>query len=151
MKTPIFLICLCALIMGCSEGDDPAAFVPVDATVIGTGNLFGNGAEGISEQNLVISTTEAWNDLLTQMNSVNNVTDSFTETTIDFTQYRVIAVFDEIRGNGGFRIDLDIWSANNQIVVQVTDLAPQGNATTVITQPFHVVKIALSDLPVVFQ
>ena len=151
MKTPIFLVCLCALIMGCSEGDDPAAFVPVDATVIGTGNLFGNGAEGISEQNLVISTTEAWNDLLTQMNSVNNVTDDFTETNIDFNQYRVIAVFDEVRGNGGFRIDLDIWSDTNQIVVQVTDLAPQGNATTVIAQPFHVVKIALSDLPVVFQ
>lgn len=151
MKTPIFLICLCALVMGCSEGNDPAPFISVPSTVIGTGNLFGNGAEGIGEQNLVIATTEAWNDLMTQMNSVNNVTDEFTETNIDFTQYKLIAVFDEIRGNGGYGIDLDIWSTINEMVVQVTDLAPQGIATTVITQPFHIVKIALSDLPIVFQ
>ena len=151
MKTSFILCFIVALVMGCSEGNDPAPFVPVASTVIGTGNLFGNGAEGISEQNLVISTTEAWNDLMMQMNSVNNVTDDFTETNIDFTQYKVIAVFDEIRGNGGFRIDLDIWSTTNEMVVQVTDLAPQGNATTVITQPFHIVKIATSDLPIVFE
>ncbi len=58
----------------------------METTLIAKENLHGNGAEGISEQNLIISDQTTWNDLITQMNSVNNVSDNFTETDIDFSE-----------------------------------------------------------------
>ena len=47
-----------------------------------------------------MSNTSDWNNLMTQMNSVNNVTDSFSETNIDFNQFEIIAVFDSVHDNG---------------------------------------------------
>jgi len=123
----------------------------LETTLIAKENLHGNGAEGISEQNLIISDQTTWNDLITQMNSVNNVSDNFTETDIDFSEYKIIAVFDEIKGNGSHSLELDIISNSENIIVNVTDLALEGNATTVITQPFHIVKISNSDLPIIFE
>jgi len=53
--------------------DDKSKMVNIESTLIGKGNLNGFKAEGIVEQNLVISDQATWNSLITQMNSVNNV------------------------------------------------------------------------------
>ena len=63
----------------------------------------------------------------------------------------MVLVFDEIKGNGSHSLELDIISNSENIIVNVTDLALEGNATTVITQPFHIVKISNSDLPIIFE
>lgn len=114
-------------------------------------NLYGNGDEGIIEQNMVISESTSWTNLIAQMNSVNTVSDSFSETDIDFSEYRVIAVFDEIKGNGGHSLELNIRSNFENIIVSITDIVPLGNATSMITQPFHIVKILNSDLAIQFE
>jgi len=69
--------------------------INIEPTLIAKDNLFGNGDEGIIEQKLIISDQITWNNLMTQINSVNNVTDSFTETDIDFSEYKIIAVLNE--------------------------------------------------------
>ena len=85
------------------------------------------------------------------MNSVNNVSDNFSETNINFSEYTILAVFDEIKGNGGHSLELSITSDSENIIVKVADLVPEGNATTVITQPFIIKKIQNSDLPIIFE
>ncbi|WP_461599024.1 protease complex subunit PrcB family protein [Winogradskyella sp.] len=119
--------------------------------VIGKGNLYGSGAERIDKQNLVITTSEEWKDLLNKMNSVNNVTDSFSETEIDFSKYIVITVFEEVKNTGGHSLDLIIQEAKDKILVEVLRKSPDGIATSVMTQPYFIVKILKNDLPVVFQ
>ncbi len=119
--------------------------------LIAKDNLYGNGDEGIIEQNMVISESTSWTNLIAQMNSVNTVSDSFSETDIDFSEYRVIAVFDEIKGNGGHSLELNIRSNFENIIVSITDIVPLGNATSMITQPFHIVKILNSDLAIQFE
>ena len=151
MKKNVLIILLSIFVLSCNSDDDNSGMVNIESTLIAKNNLFGNGDEGIIEQNLIISDQTAWNDLMTQMNSVNNVTDNFTETDIDFSEYKILAVFDEIKGNGGHSLELNIMSNSENIIVNVTDLAPEGNITTVITQPFHIVKILNSDLPIIFE
>ena len=123
---------------------------PVTVSLISKGDLYGNGAEGILSSQRVINDTSAWNSLLDQMNSVNTVSDSFSEIDINFSEFTVIAVFDDIKGNGGYGIDLAVSSTAETIIVDVSHLSPEGNAITVMTQPYHIIKIPKALLPVVF-
>ena len=85
------------------------------------------------------------------MNSVNNVSENFSEIDIDFSEYKVIAVFDDIKPNGGYSLDVNIVSNSENIIVNTILSQPEGNATTVITQPFIIVKISNSELPIIFE
>ncbi len=151
MKKNVLIILLSILTLSCNSDNKDPIILPIESTLIAKDNLYGNGAEGIAEQNLVITNQSTWNDLITQMNTVNNVSDNFSETDIDFSEYIVIAVFDEIKKSGGYSLELNITSNSESIIVIVTDLVPEGNATTVITQPFHIVKIPTFDLPIIFE
>lgn len=151
MEKNILLVLLSIVVLSCNSDDDNSRFETVDSTLISKGALYGNGAEGISKQNLVISDQYIWNELITKMNSVNNVSEKFSEIDIDFSKYMVIAVFDDIKVNGGHDLELDIRSNSEAIVVNITDLMPEGNLTAVITQPYHIVKIIKSELPIVFE
>ncbi|MCL2130868.1 MAG: hypothetical protein FWH36_00205, partial [Lentimicrobiaceae bacterium] len=122
---------------------------PLDSLVlIAKGNLA--GSEGIPKQNLVITTQTDWENLITAMNSVNNLTDSFAEINIDFSKYQIIAVFDEVKSEGGWSVDItDITEHSNGIRVSYANLET-GDSTSVVTQPFYIVKIPASPKPVFF-
>ena len=151
MKKNVLIILLSIFVFSCNSDDDNSEMVNIESTLIAKDNLFGNGDEGIIEQNLEITDQKTFDNLISQMNTVNNVSDSFSDIDIDFSQYKVIAIFDEIRENGGHSLELNIKSNSENIIVNITDVVPEGNATTVITQPFHIVKISNSDLPIIFE
>ena len=82
-----------------------------------------------------------------QMNIINNVTDNFTETNIDFNNYMLIAIFLEIKYSG-WEVDIsEILETNNNINVYKIE---KEAATTVMSQPFAIVKIQKSNKAVVF-
>lgn len=155
-KKNILIVLILIIALSCNSNEDnqdndTLAMVNIESTLIAKDNLFGSGEEGIVEQNLIISDLTTWNNLITQMNSVNNVTDNFTETEIDFSAYKIIAAFDQIRGSGGHSLELDIMSTSENIIVDVTTIAAGEIATSVITQPFIIVKIPNSNLPILFR
>ncbi|MBT8376807.1 MAG: protease complex subunit PrcB family protein [Bacteroidia bacterium] len=135
--------------LGCSNTENPNDTIVYD--LISKGNLYGDGAEGITQQNMIITTQLSWNALVSQMNTVNNVSDEFENLPIDYTSSTVIAVFDEVKSNGGYELELEIYSNQEQIEIQIISTSPGGNATTVITQPYIIVKIPKTDLPIQFQ
>ena len=151
MKKQVLIVLLAILTFSCNSDEDNSSVATIESTLIAKSNLFGNGQEGIAQQNMVIRDQSTWESLIAQMNSVSNVTDNFTETDIDFSQYTIIAVFDEIKPNGGHVLDLNVVSNSGSIVVQITDLVLVGDDTGLITQPFHIVKIPVSGLPIVFE
>lgn len=131
-----------------NTNDGPVA---VEFSQIGKNEMM--GAENVSEANLVIDNLEDWNTLKSQMDLYNQYSAGFAETEIDFSLYRIIAVIDEVRMYGGFSIDVvSVTNDRESIVVDVerSEGGP-GAGATVITQPFHIVKIPVSDLPVVFE
>jgi len=150
MKKILILSIVVILFTGCTLDDETSQAV-IEPTAIAKGSLFGNGEENIAPQHLVIRNTEDWEALKSQMNIVNPETDNFSETDIDFTQFQVIAVFDDVKNSGGYEINIShIFESTYTITATVEHVSPSGNATTVMTQPYHIVKIPINSKAVVF-
>jgi len=115
------------------------------------GNLYGNGDEGISASNLVIRTQSDWDDLVSKMDSYNEVSNDFENVPINFEEQMVIACFDKVRSSGGYTIDItETDVVNNKLEVTVEKGGPGEMATTVITQPFVIVVMEKCDSEVKF-
>lgn len=152
MKTKFLLYLLsvsfCLITWSCTTENE---INEINFTSIGQSNLYGNGRETISKQNFTISNSSSWNELLTKMNSVNNNSDGFTETNIDFENFMVIAVFDKIYGNGGHSIDIIKITEYERKIVVTIDNVQKGGLTSVMTQPYHIVKISRTNKPIFFK
>jgi hypothetical protein len=139
------------MLIGCDKENKEFILQKINSINVAQGTLYGAGREGIVRQNLVIKDNDAWQNLINQMNVNNNVSETFTETDINFAEYKIIAMFDEVKGCGGWSIDvIDITEYSDKIVVTGSNLKT-GNASSVITQPFQVVKIPNSDKNVIFE
>lgn len=149
MKT-IILILSIFFATSCSNDDDiqTAQSTPINFTEIGKGALFGNGSEGIAQSNIVIDNTTDWQNLIDQMNSFSNISNSFTETSIDFNSYAIITVFLEIKPTSWEVSITNITENETNISVSVQETEMDN---TVITQPFHIVKIPITNKPIEFE
>jgi hypothetical protein len=147
----IILILSIVFATSCSSDDDNNSSMeptPIIFSEIGRGGLFGNGSEGIIQSNLVITNTTDWQNLMTQMNSVNNVTNQFSETNIDFNSYTLIAIFLEVKPQG-WEVEIsNIIENTSNIVVSKTETVAD---VSIIIQPFHIVKIPLTTKPIEFE
>lgn len=162
----LFLFFLAIITISCNDNDDqyvtpitPTPFTPVTITtsLISKHNNGVSSSAGISEQKTIYNESTNWNLLLNQIESYylplgdNYLAQHFSETNVDFTNYTVIAVFDKVYGNGGHSIDItNITEYENNIIVTVENLLT-GNANSVVTQPYHIVKIPKATKPIVFQ
>ena len=116
------------------------AVKPISPTQIAKGSLHGTG--NVQKQNTVITTALEWEALLAKMSTPNPMPSL---STIDFEQYQVIAVIDVVRPTGGWSVDItDIVEYTDKIVVTYSNLNTGGDAPTIITQPYHIVKIPKS-------
>ncbi len=150
MKKLLLLLLISILFFNysCTDKDENIeSKTPINLQLIGKGELIGNS---LSQQNLVITNSAQWTTLLNTLDANNNVSGGFTETNINFNQYMVIAVFDQTYLNGGHSIDIvaaDETAANLEINIEKL---LQGNATSIVTQPYHIVKIPKIAKPVIF-
>jgi hypothetical protein len=156
----IFLLLISIVIVSCTDNDDEpivVPFVPVTITPILISKRNINPSVDLDQQNTVINIETDWTNLINHIESFHqpfgiNYTDQyFTETTIDFNNFTVIAIFDQVYGNGGHSIDItNITEYENNIVVTVENLLT-GNGSSVGTQPYHIVKIPRNAKPIVFE
>ncbi|GAA4241788.1 hypothetical protein [Winogradskyella damuponensis] len=153
-KHPLLIILALICVVSCKchkTAVNNAKMTTVESVLIAKGNLYGAGKEGLTKQNMIIENQSDWEDLMRQMNKVNNVSDGFSETKVDFSKYTIIAVFNTVKGSGGNSIELAVTNTSEKIIVKVMYNSPTGNATSVMTQPFYITKIAKTDLPIVFE
>ncbi|WP_026754102.1 protease complex subunit PrcB family protein [Sediminibacter sp. Hel_I_10] len=145
------VVLISMVLLQCKSNVNQSNINNLDEMLIAKGNLYGAGAEGIKKQNEIITNTEEWSSLMSKMDTVNKVSEEFSETDIDFSEYSIIAVFDEVRNSGGHGLDLEIIRNSEDIVIEVIYDGPEGNATMVMTQPFYIAKIKKQDLPITFK
>ncbi|QQV01500.1 MULTISPECIES: protease complex subunit PrcB family protein [Chryseobacterium] len=132
----------------CTDKDENIeSKTPINLQLIGKGELIGNS---LPQQNLVITNSAQWTTLLNTLDANNNVSGGFTETNINFNQYMVIAVFDQTYLNGGHSIDIMTVNENSQNIEVDVEKLFQGNVTSIVTQPYHIVKIPKIAKPVIF-
>ena len=146
-----FIFMVYSTLLSCNNNDDePFTPVNIEFEVIGSGNL--TSMEEITPGNNVINNQNDWNILINNMNSINSdTTDSFSTTTINFQSHLIIAVFDEVRTNLGRTIGItDIIENQNSINVTVLPVGP-GGLQNQITQPYQIVRIPITNKPIVFE
>lgn len=150
MKKLLLLLLISVLFINysCNDNDENIeSKTQINFQLIGKGELIGNS---LTQQNLVITNSAQWTTLLNTLDANNNVSGGFTETNIDFNQYMVIAVFDQTYLNGGHSIDIiAVDETASNLEVNVEKLL-QGNVTSIVTQPYHIVKIPKIAKPVTF-
>lgn len=147
MKNLIIIFLTLVVTFGCDKEDNNET--EITPILIGKNALFGDGEEGIDQSNLVITNSQDWTSLIEQMDSVNNTSSDFTEINIDFSEFQVLAVFDEIRINGGSSINISSIMENENNIT-VTIIYESNGDNTVINQPFHIVKIKKSEKSIIF-
>lgn len=150
MKKLLLLLLISILFFNysCTDKDENIeSKTPINLQLIGKGELIGNS---LPQQNLVITNSAQWTTLLNTLDANNNVSGGFTETNIDFNQYMVIAVFDQTYLNGGHSIDIMTVNENSQNIEVDVEKLLQGNVTSIVTQPYHIVKIPKTAKPVIF-
>ena len=152
MKTKILTLFLTLgiLVFTSCDNDDNSEFesTEMNFTEIGKGALYGSGQEGISQSNVIISNTNDWQNLISQMNSVNNVSDNFTETDINFNEFSVFAIFLEVKSSG-WEIETETVT-ENQNSISISTLETEY-ATAVITQPFSIIKIPKTNKSIIVE
>lgn len=119
---------------------------------IGKGSLYGAGEEGIEESNILIRSKEEWVGLKNKMDAVNSVSQNFKEHEVNFEEYYLIACFDPVRPNGGYSIKIkDVVEAQKKIEVLIERPKPQGMAISVLIQPYHIIRIPITDKEILFR
>ncbi|MFB9077895.1 protease complex subunit PrcB family protein [Flavobacterium procerum] len=146
MKQIITILSILLLLTSCSN--DEQEETAVTFSVIAQDDQF-NGDYNNPKINLVINNEAEWNTLKEKMSSYSVST--LKETEIDFTKYQIIAVFDEIRMSSGYSIEVTKVAENeHNRFVQIENFNP-GGLSSIITQPFQIIKVSRSAKTVVFQ
>ena len=146
---PLLLTFLLLLTFGCSDDDAVTTPEPqnISPALVAKGVLA--NTQSFAVENRVITTNAQWQQLLTQMReSREDITDIFTETTIDFNEYQVIASY--IISSSGTTIDVTAVVENaDNITITLENL--RKGATQDVTHPFNIIKIPQSDKPIIFE
>jgi hypothetical protein len=138
--------------LSCNKDDNQSVTNPTNVTLPITSVLIGKSS--ITDpnpplQNSLISTQSQWDALLLSMNAINNVSNNFTGTNINFNVFDVIAVFRNPISNSSSTVDIiSIEENQTNRVVTVRNLI--NGISSDISQPFHIVKIPKSTKPVIF-
>lgn len=98
---------------------------------------------------MAINNTIDWENLMSQMNnSFNTVTDNFSEIDIDFDNYLIIAVFLDVKPSGWEVKITNITENESSLVISTNETQ---FASSVITQPFSIVKIRRTEKAIEFE
>jgi len=149
---PLLLIVTACSTVKKSKNDPVASVRMVPFTAVGKGALFGGGQEGFSETESslhVLRTEDQWREFKSKMNSVNQISGGFKESELDFNTEMLVAIIDKVRGSGGYEITIaEVSETATKIVVAVKYSDPPEMAASVLTQPFHVIRIPTTTKPV---
>lgn len=162
-KNIFYILLLMVSLSGCQSDDNETTGpnnnnntnepVAVEFTEIAHRD-FGS-TEEFTVANMVVDSQEQWGLLLEEMIAHDQYALQQTDLEVDFSTHKVIVLIDELHFSGAGQYDIEVGSVvqhEGQIIVDVQYSVPGGNVVTAMaTQPFHIVKIPQSDLPIVFE
>ena len=142
-----FLVIVTILFMNCSRRANDNDFVPknIVPVLIAKGELNVSDRDSITGQEWVIKSQEDW-IVLKELMKID-----FDE--VDFSNYQVIAAFDNVRKNYGNSISIEcVTEYAHSIVADVFGLlSAEEEKASSKAQPFHIVKIPVTSKGIVFE
>lgn len=146
MKNLFYLMLSLFVLTGCSNDDNDVIANDVQFTTVGKNSL--SGGENIPQSNFVFNNQADWNNFINQVDAINSLSGTFNETNIDFNAFTVIAVVEEIKTSGSEINIVNVMENTNNIHIS-SELTMY--ASTVISQPFHIIKIPKTNKPIIFE
>ena len=104
-----------------------------------------------NKQNLVVKTPEEWKELWKKHTSIRKPQTPTPK--VDFVKEMILAVFSGQKPTGGFAVEIvRVEKAKNELKVYFRETVPPPDAGVpeVFTQPYHIIEMEKSDLPVIF-
>lgn len=136
----------------CSTSKNNAIKTPIELShsILKTGNLFGAGEENLLEGAIAANNMEEMNSIVLKMNSINEeIKETLVADVHFFDEEMLVFVYDKVRGSGGHTINIkSITETAEEIIIHIENIAPNGPASTVMTQPYVILKTKKSTLPV---
>ena len=142
----VITILFSLLLVGCPKNEEGGF------TSLSKGNLFGNGAEGFKKENIVISSKKEWKSLLSKFDTTNKVSKTF-ENAIDFSKEMIVVSVDKVRNSGGFSVEIiEAVKEGDTFLIKVKTKGPKplDKVTSVMMQPYHIVKIKKTNKKIKF-
>jgi len=150
MKIKTFLALLLLVIVGCSCSKTSNSNVEnISFSQIGKGYLYGKGIENIPKGNIVLSTQKDFDILIEKMDKYNITSKSFHKTNIDFNNFKVIAVFSEVKGYLPAPIEITKIIDNGEDIIVTVKEEEKGDIPT-MNQSFHIVTIPYTNKRIMF-
>lgn len=152
MKKIVLAAFVLISLIGCSSDNNEqtggANNTPVELefTTLKKGDGSGSNAE-ITPYYYIIRTDQKWNDFKFKVKTFSN-------TVVNFSNYEVIAVFDQYRHELGYDIEItSVTKLDGKVTVKIKKTEPQeGEPVPALdSQPYHAVTIKKTGLPVVFE
>lgn len=149
----LFMSLVLFLSLSCNNNDDNnnVGFVPqtITPSLIGKGELFVPYNNINVQQNINITNQSDWNNFINVLGNSGNPSFILSETVIDFNNFEIIAIFDNVKPTGGNSVDITsiIENVDN---ISITIQRLQSGDATVVTQPFHIVKVPISSKPLIY-
>lgn len=152
----IILTTITALLLFSCQSDDTDPLDNPDAVVVDFDTVIKNefSGEPLDAGEFIINTDAEWVQFTELANSVyNGQWEPLEGISIDFESHTAIVVLHDFFGNGGHFIEItSIDEAGGMINIMVDKSADiDGNATSVHCQPYHIVTIPKTTLPVAFE
>ncbi len=125
-----------------ADNADSSKEIPYET--ISKGALSGHN----EKRNYVIKDNDQWNELKIKINP-----DISALQEVDFNQAMVIAAFQGTQNSGGYSIEIiKVIDTENNIEVHIKEVVPAKDSvtTTVITSPYHMVKVSKDTKEIVF-
>ena len=78
----------------------------MNPTLIAEGNLYGNGNDGLVENNMVLKNQTEWKEVAAKLNKLNANIKEDQIKAVDFKKQMVIVLIDQQRTKGGYAIKI---------------------------------------------
>lgn len=106
--------------------------------------------EAVESGYYVVQSAAQWTAFKDKINAAHPGTDEFEDVSVDLTVSDVIAVVDQQHNSGGYDITITgVTRMANTATVKL-ERTGEGNASTVMTQPYHVITVAKTNNVFVF-
>lgn len=146
MKFTSFLIVLALALVSCNNQDKITPPKTIQSLLIGKGNLPGHS---YPKSELIIDNQADWQILLDNFEAAQpGVTNAFSEKTINFDNFVIVAVIDA--RNSTSTIDItSILEDLDAVFFTVTNLTL--GVSQDLGNPYHIVRVDKTEKPIVFQ
>lgn len=138
-----------SMLYACASPKEQFSAENLSFKVLKNGALYGGGEEGVAPGVYLILNSMDWTKQVSAMNAINQHVPESLVHDVDFERDMVVVLVDQLRGSGAYTYRTSsVIKKKDAILIQIESKAPDGPATSVMTQPYEIILLRKQILPI---